>query len=305
MTSNAAVLDPPAADPVDPPAAPPASDPPVADPPAADPPAADPPADDWRARLAGGDDKLLGYLAKVSSEQALVERLKKHHDDIKQGKYLTPLGDDPTEEEIAAYRAATGVPENPDGYMEKLPDGLVVGDDDRPFVDRFLGAMHAVNAPPAMANAALETYYAIVEEQAAEQLEAAAAAKKECEDTLREEWAQPGEYRRMDNILQNFVSGLPEAVRDAFDKGTGPDGVPLGYNPEIRRWLVAEALEKNPLATVVPGAGANQASAIADEIAALEKRMRDDRKAYFKDEKAQARYLELVAARDKLAERAE
>jgi len=263
------------------------------------------PSADWRARFADGDEKLLGYLARVPSEKALVERLKKHNDDIKQGKYLTPLGDDPTDEELAAWRAATGVPEKPEGYMEKLPEGLVVGDDDKPYVDKFLENMHAANAPPALTNAALETYYAIVEDQQAEQLEAVQIAKKECEDALREEYAQPGEYRRMDNILQNFVSGLPEPVRDAFDKGVGSDGVPIGYNPEIRKWLIAEALEKNPLATVVPGAGANQASAIADEISAIEKRMREDRRGYFKDEKAQARYQELLDAQAKLAERGE
>ena len=69
----------------DPPAAdPPASDPPASDPPASDPPASDPLDDtDWRARLSGGDEKLLGYLARVPSEKALVERLKKHDDDLK------------------------------------------------------------------------------------------------------------------------------------------------------------------------------------------------------------------------------
>ncbi len=279
-----------------------------ADPPAADPPAAPPandggdppaPAEDWRARLSGGDEKLTGYLARVPSEKALIERVKKHEDDIKGGKYLKPVTEDSTDDEKLAWLSAMGVPEKPEGYMDKLPDGLVVGDDDKPYVDTFFKQMHGAGARPADVNAAIEAYYGIVEEQAAEQLEAVATAKKACEDALREEWAEPGEYRRNENILKNYVGSLPEPVREALDKGIGEDGIPLGYNPDVRRWLVAEAMEKNPHATVVPGAGANSASAIADEIEAIEKRMRDDRKAYFKDEKAQARYQQLIEARDK------
>jgi hypothetical protein len=210
----------------------------------------------------------------------------------------SPLNDDSTDEEKAAYRKAFDIPEAPADYLTKLPEGLVVGDEDKPFVDVFLAKMHAANAPQATTNAALDSYYEIVEEQQAAMLEAAAVAKKGCEDALREEWATPGEYRRNENILQNYVGSLPEAVRDAFDKGTGPDGVPLGYNPEIRRWLVARALEENPLATVVPGAGANQASAIADEIASIKSKMGTS--AYTKDEKMQARYRELLEAQSRI-----
>lgn len=286
----------PAADPV---VAPAAVEPPAPANDGGDPPA--PAADDWRTRLSGGDEKLNGYLARVPSEKALVERVKKHEEAIKQGKYLTPVGEDSTDEEVAAWRSAMGVPEKPEGYLEKLPEGLVVGDDDKPFVDKFLTDMHAAGARPADVNAALDAYYAIVDEQATAELEATTNAKKACEDALREEWAEPGEYRRNDNVLKNYVGSLPEAVRDAFDKGIGPDGVPLGYNPEIRRWLVSRALDENPYASVVPGAGANQATAIADEIKAIEKQMREDRKGYFKDDKMQARYLELTTARDKMA----
>lgn len=258
-------------------------------------------ADDWRARLSGGDDKLLGYLARVPSEKALVERVKKHEDDIKGGKYLKPLPENPTDEELAAWRAATGVPENPEGYMERLPDGLVVGDDDKPYVEKFLQSMHAANAPPGLTNAALETYYAIVEEQVAEQVEAENAAKSESIETLRQEWG--GDYKRNLNVMHGYLDTLPEPVANAFRHGKGADGVPLGYNADVLKWLTAQAMEANPVATVVPGVGANQASAIADEMAALEAKMGNRQSDYWKGPtaaKQQARYLELVSAREKL-----
>jgi len=271
---------------------------PANDPPAADPPAGDPPADDWRARIAGDDSKLAGYLARIPSEKALAEQVKRYNDDLKAGKLVKPLPENPTDEELAAYRKAQGVPDKPDAYLESLPNGLVVGDDDKPFVDQFLGNMHKAGAPPAMVNAALETYYNIVEEQIAAQSEAANGAKNASIEVLREEWGP--DYRRNLNVMTSYLHTLPPAVAEAFKFGKGADGLPLGYNADVLKWLTAQAMESNPLATVVPGAGANQASAISEEIAAIEGLMRTDRAAYNKDEKKQERLRELYAAREKL-----
>jgi hypothetical protein len=299
-------IDDPAGDPADPPAAPPAAN----DPPAADPPAADPPEPfklpddfDWRTHWAAGDDKLLKLAGRYASPKALLEATAALRTKLSSGKVIEPLGEDATDEEKAAYRKSMDIPDAPADYLAKLPDGLVIGEDDKPIVEAFLGKMHAANAPQGVTNAALDAYYEIVDQQNAAEIEATEQAKKACEDTLRSEWETPGEYRRNENILQNYVGALPEAVRDAFDKGVGPDGVPLGYNPEIRKWLVARALEDNPVATVVPGAGANQASAIADEIATLEDFMAKNRTAWFRDEAKQARYQELISAQEKLQAR--
>jgi hypothetical protein len=294
--SDAAIID--AGDPpvvTDPPANdPPANDPP-ADPPAGDPPA-DPPADDWRARLAGDDKKLLGYLARVPSEKDLVARVKKHDDDIKAGKYLKPLGENPTDEEKAEWRKQLGVPEKPEDY--RLADGTVVGEDDKPFVDKFLGSMHEAGAPPAVVQAAIDTYYGIVEEQVAAEAEIANTAKSESIEALREEWG--GDYKRNLNAMHGYLDTLPDAVAAAFRTGKGSDGVPLGYNPDVLKWLTAQALEANPLSTVVPGTGAKQATAIADEIAQIKQVMATDRARYDKDEGMQARYRELLDAQLKL-----
>lgn len=258
---------------------------------------------DWRTHWAGGDDKALKLAGRYQSPKALLDAHMKLQAKLSSGKVIEPLGEDATDEDRANYRKALDIPAAPEDYLKKLPDGLVVGEDDKPFVDQFLTKMHGANAPQAAANAALDAYYAIVEDQQAAHLEAVANAKKVCEDALREQWGGPGEYRRNENILQNYVSGLPEAVREAFDKGTDPDGMPLGYNPEFRAWLVGKAIEENPIATVVPGAGANQASAIADEIAKWEGMMRDKDSEYWNgpsSDKNRARLRELYEAREKL-----
>ncbi|API59524.1 hypothetical protein BSL82_09545 [Tardibacter chloracetimidivorans] len=254
-------------------------------------------ASDWRSTLTK-DEKKLGFLGRFASAESFVESFKKLNDDVKAGRYgVKPLGDDATDEEVAAYRKAFGVPEAPDKYLEALPDGLVVGDDDKPAIEQFVKAAHEVNAPKPIVDKLLSTYYDIVDAQNEELIQRNEQAKEDGINALREEWGP--EYRRNINVVNSFVETLPEAVQTIISEGTLPDGTLIGNNPEVLRWLASQALEANPLATVVPGAGANAAQTIADEMAEIENVMRTDRTKYNRDEKMQARYRQLIDAKAK------
>lgn len=292
-------------------------EPPVVDEPKAEPKADEPkakatpkdePVDDWRSRIAGDDPDALKWLGRFHNEAAYVKATKELHDGQRAGKFIKPLDENATDEDVAAYRKMLGVPEKPEGYLETLPDGLVVGEDDKPFVDKFVEAMHAVNAPKADVAAALSTYYNIVEEQAAAKAEEADQFRGVGEEVLRQEWG--ADYRRNLNAMHGHLETLPESVRAVFmhgempefDDGGEPTGrtIPIGYHPDVLKWLTAVALDKNPLATVVPGAGANQASAVADEIKQIEEVMRTNRKKYNDDPAMQERLRTLYEARGKL-----
>jgi hypothetical protein len=82
-----------------------------------------------------------------------------------------------------------------------------------------------------------------------------------------------------------------------------PDGKRIGDSPEVMKLLVSLALIQNPAGVVVPGAHADPAKGVDDEIGTIEKMMRTDRAAYNKDEKSQTRLRELYAAREKLKPR--
>lgn len=296
--------------PANPPAAPPIVDP-VAAPPAGtivddgkapDAPKPDgaPPADDWRARMAGEDEKLLGFLGRIASEKSLVESYKRLHDEVKAGKYgVKPLSEDATDEEKAAWRKAFNVPEQPDAYLENLPDALIVGDDDKPYVMKFVEAMHGKNAPKDVVDVAISTYYDILAEQDAERDQLNQQAAKAGIDALREEWGN--DYRRNINVVNTYISTLPQAIQDVISGARMDDGSLVQNNHEVLRWLADQALAANPLATVVPGAGANAGQAIADEIASIKKVMRENRDAYNRDERMQARFRELLGAQEKMA----
>lgn len=304
---------------IDEPIADPVADPVVADPVVAtDPVATDPvvapviedkPVDDWRTRMATADgvvdDKLLGYLGRYQSETAAMAEFKKQRDAIASGKYIRPLGDNASEEELTAYRTMFGVPGAPEGYLEKLPDGLVVGDDDRPAVDKILTAMHGMNAPKPVVEAMLSTYYDIVDQQYADTQARNETAKTEGIEALTGEWGP--DYKRNINAVKSYLGTLPEPVQEALMGATLPDGTSIGNNPAVIQFLAGLALEQNPLVTVVPGAGANQADAIADEIGQIEAKMGNRTSEYWKGDKddagqtkLQRRLLTLYDARDKI-----
>lgn len=257
--------------------------------------------DDWRTRIAGEDADLLKFLGRHGSEAAFAKEAKDNLAAIRGGKFIKPLSDDPSESEVAEYRKQLAIPDKPEGYVEKLPDGLVIGEADKPFVDEFLSVMHGVNAPPKDVHAALGAYYTIIEKQTAAATEADAAAKRASEDALREEWG--GDYRRNINIVDGLLETLDADVRDALTTGYDANGVSLGNNAAVVKFLASIALERNPTATVVPGSGATQLSTIEGEIAEIKKVMRDNRAEYNRNQKMQDRYLDLLSAQEKLKAR--
>ncbi len=114
--------------------------------------------ENWRELIAGDDKKELQYLQRFSApadyHKSGVEARKK----ISAGEFAKPLAKDAKPEEVQAWRQANGIPEKPEGYFEKLPNGLVIGEDDKELFASFATDMHALHAPPAMIHKAVEWY---------------------------------------------------------------------------------------------------------------------------------------------------
>lgn len=257
--------------------------------------------DDWRQKLAGDDAKFLGILNRYTSPQTFARAYQNLRAQRDSGALKPALSDKATPEELAQWRKDNGIPEKAADYLAALPDGLVIGADDRPRVETFVQAMHEKNAPPALVHEALGWYYQTIEQEQAARAEQDEAARVETIDTLRTEWG--ADYRREMNRITSLLDGAPEGVKDKIFGARAPDGVPLGSDPGFLRFLAQMAREVNPAATVVPGA-ANPGAAIADEIASIEAMMGNQQSEYWtgpKADKYQARYRELISARDKSA----
>ena len=259
--------------------------------------------DDWRDKMAGGDPKALKQLQRFQSPLDVQKAYRAAQQKISSGEFKATLPDDATEEQIAAYREQNGIPDKPEGYLEKLPDGLVIGENDKELFGSFAARLHSKNADPAVVSEALGWYHDLQEKALADQAETDKATRQQYEDELRAEWGS--EYRSNVNAIKAFMDTAPTAsdgttLKELVDGARLSDGTPIGTHPTMLRWLSEMATAQNPAGVIAPGSGTTQIDAVDDEIKSIEKVMRTDRRTYNKDQAMQKRYVDLLAARDKL-----
>ncbi len=260
--------------------------------------------DDWRDKLAKGDEKVRKRLDRFQSPADILKSWQSLEQKFYSGDVKSKLPDDATEDQIAAYRKENGIPDKPEGYLENLPNGLVIGDEDKPLVESYIERVHGKNADPAVVQETLDWYYQIQEDQMAQQAQSDEEVRQKFDDELRAEWG--GEYRSNISAIKNFLSQAPDAddgtpLKDLILDSRLSDGTPAGSHPTMLRWLARLASEANPAGFVAPGAGLSQAQGVKDEIAEIEKVMREDRTAYNKDTKMQERLRVLYDAEAKLS----
>lgn len=256
---------------------------------------------EWRDQIAKGDKSVANILGRYATPADAINSAIEIRKKISAGEIKMPLPKDAKPEDIAKWRTDNGIPETPEKYELKLRDGLSIGKDDKPIIDGFLKAMHEKNTPPDVASTAVDWYYGEIERQTEARAVKDKAAASEAQEVLREEWG--AEYRTNLNVVENLLSTMPKDVADDFKFGRLANGTPIMASPHAIRWLLNMNLQLNPHSKVVPSGSSNPASAIDDEIAAIEKTMRTDRKSYDKDEKMQGRLRELYGAREGLKAR--
>jgi hypothetical protein len=224
-------------------------------------------------------DKLLNRLKRFSSIDDALEWGFNADKKIADGSYKKPLGDKATPDEIAEYRKANGIPETADKYLEKLPDGLVIGDDDKPFIEKFTKAFHDKNADPSIVHAAIKTYYDVIDQQEGLRQQLNAAARTETEDALRAEWGP--DYRQNTNLINSFIGSMPKELQDELFQSAKPDGTQIMNNPAMLQWLAQQARELNYTGAVLPS-GEASAKGIDSEIHELTKASGDKNGPYWK-----------------------
>lgn len=259
--------------------------------------------EDWRDKLAAGDEKLKGRLDRFKSPQDILKSYTALEAKLSSGKVKEDLPDDATEEQVAEYRKANGIPETPDGYLEALPDGLVIGDEDKDMVAAFAESAHKMNADPKFVASAINWYQETKEQQIAAQAEADRDFAAKAADTLRAEWGS--EFRANLQAAKNFVEAAPvdddgTPLKDLLFNARLGDGTPLGNNPAVLKWLAQMANDANPAGFVSPAQGGNQAQSVSDEIASIEKTMREKPNEYWKDKSMQDRLQKLYDAQERL-----
>jgi len=255
---------------------------------------------------AKGDAKRAELIGRYSSVDAALDALVDAKQRIARGDTRKELPTNATAEQKAQWRKENGIPESPDKYELKLESGRVVGDYDKPLLDKFLKRMHNKNASPTYVNEAVNAYYEMREEEVKEREALDNSQKREAEDGLRREYGVDGFNRNM-----NLIGGMLDMVgqqtlKDKLFSARMPDGTVLGNDPEVIKAFVQLAYEINPTGTLMPGGGDISLANIDKEIAELVKLSGDTNSDYWKGPMAaqkQARLLELNTIKEKLAAR--
>lgn len=260
--------------------------------------------EDWRDKLTK-DEKLRQRLDRFKSPGDVLKAYTEIEKKMSAGE-KAKLAADATPEQVTAWRKDNGIPEKPDGYLENLPKGLVIGDDDKPRLNAYLERVHGKNASPEIVADTLDWYYAEQESAIAAQAEKDTEYRQKSVEELRAEWGT--EFKANVNSVKAFVASAPVAedgtkLGDLLMGARLADGTMLGDNPAALRWLAKLADDANPAGFIAPSAGTSQKEGVESEIASIEKTMRENRPAYDKDERMQKRLLQLYEAQEKLSAR--
>jgi hypothetical protein len=190
--------------------------------------------DDWRDRVADGDEDLAKELARYGSLKNVAKALRDAKATIRSGKLQKPMPDTTDEKALADWRKEQGIPDDPSGY--KLPETVVkrITDDDKPMLASFTEYAHKKGQPQAAIDFATEWYFdaqeAALEQQAITDREASEAS----EDQLRKDLA-PGDYKATLTLGKSFISSIP-GVGENWTEFRGPNGQRLGDNPDFILW---------------------------------------------------------------------
>lgn len=260
-----------------------------------------PPTFDWRKEMAGDDADFAKQLERFSTGKDFSKAFREAQTKIRSGELGKPLPKDATPEQIAEWREGNGVPEKPDGYFSSMPNGLVIGADDKPMFDAVAAKFHEHNVRPEVMHAVAQWYYGMQDEQVEAQKVADVEGKNKLAGALRTAWGN--DFTSNSNVYASYIDSAPKEVKELLTQARGPDGNFVLYNPAIVSWLTAQAREINPAGHLVPNTGAGDMQSLQTEIDSIEKLMRTDRQAYNKDTAKQDRLRQLYTARTKLQER--
>lgn len=262
--------------------------------------------DDWAEKLARGDPKKLERMRRYASIENFADAHFSMLGKMAAGEIVgaKPDGKDP--EALNLWRNQVGIPEKPDGYLDKVPDGLVFGEHDKPMLESFLAEAHKADMPPQAVHLALQWYKSNEEKILADRSSADLQHRQKAEDTLRAEFGP--EFRPNLNGAHSLVAfyGSQELANDLYSARLA-DGTPLGDHPGFLRLMVALNREINPHGTVAPTAGQTPMQSIDNRLGELKKLMSDKRSEYWQGpsrDNLQAEYRNLIDMQSKHKSRA-
>lgn len=258
--------------------------------------------EDWRetaikeAGLTGEEaEAALKRLSRYSSPSAMAKSLVELNKKIASGEYKVPAPEN--EEALARWRKDNGIPEKPEDYKLELDNGFVLGEEDLPMVKGFLDVAHNKNLDNGTVKEVLSWYKGQEKALAEAETQILTEARNNTITELKAEWG--AEFKENMNAVNSFMSKyFGDDVAKHVEFSIGPDGIPLGSNPNFVRTISQLSRDLDIGDYVVPGA-VNKMESIADEMKTIEKKMGTT--GYTNTDRN--RYTELAIAKEKIESR--
>lgn len=254
--------------------------------------------EDWKTKMAGGDENLTKLINRYGSPAQVGAALMEARQTISKNPKSVTLGDNPTPEQLSEFRKANGVPETLDGY--KMPENILLDEADKPGVKAFLAKMHDAHAPQAFVEKAIAAHFEQVTAQKELQAADDLAFHQVSNTAIRQEWG--ANYTGNLNAIKGLLGQHPKEVSDNLLGARLANGKRLSDDPGTLRALLTIAKDVNPAATLIPG-GQESSNGIQQRKAEIEKRMVEDRVGYYRDEKMQEEYGQILMAEQKMKAR--
>ena len=206
-------------------------------------------------------------------------------------KQAVPLGENATEDDIKAFREVNELPMEAADYLKDLPDGMVLGEDDKPIAEMFMGVLHGEYAPAKIGHALIGAYNKMQEQDQADEVEMDTSHHTETTDTLRKDWGS--DYRANINIVHAFLEKtFGKDAKEQLLHGRYQDGRGFMNDAGVLKGFAEIARAIDPLAPIVP-ADTSAVTTLNDEIAEIEALMAKRGSEYWKGPKSETIQLRL------------
>jgi hypothetical protein len=195
------------------------------------------------------------------------------------------LPDDPSDEQLANFREANGIPV--DGKYDLSGSARELSEMDIEMVGPVAEIAHKHNISQDALVELMDGWMGETDKVVEQMRTQDNLDGQEFHRIAKDAWG--ADYTTNLNRITNQLNMLPESVRESFKTARMPDGRGIMHSPEVMSWLVGIDRTLTPLDPMKGGTESTLSDA-RSIIAKAKERMRDDRDNWYKDQDAQREF---------------
>ena len=235
--------------------------------------------DDWRQKVAGEDPKMLKELEKHKTPAELAKAYRELQKQFSSTRPAPELAKDATPEQVSEWREKVGIPETWDKYDTALDNGVIIGENDKAIVEKYLQKAHDANMKPDEVKKSLQTYFEMMNAEEAQKIHNAEISQANLIQDLQNQWGV--QYKGNISLVKTHLEqSLGEEAFTKLNQATLPDGTFVINNPIILNHLLKQAKQEMGGHTIADTPSTDLTS-LTDRKKQIEKIALTDSKLYY------------------------